>query len=722
MRVALFIVLLAACGEEPAQRQEPTGHQRMLDLLKVVEKQTLDTNKWLGDKTARELRPQVAALQDDQVTGVGWFRIFGLGVAELWLGREAEAIEHFERAQRLLPGQKLPPKWKNFVAFRLGVAYLRLAETQNCCALNTPESCILPIQGGARHTKKEGSRGAIRQFTKVANASPKGSELRLGSRWLLNLAYMTLGEYPDKVPADLRLPPSMFGSAEDFPRFQNIAKRVGLDDFTLSGGTIADDFDNDGDLDLIVSSWDTSVQTRYHRNNGDGTFTDRTKEAGLLGMLGGLNLIQADFNNDGHLDFLILRGAWLEDDGRHPNSLLKNLGGGRFVDVTFEAGLGELHYPTQTAGWADYDNDGDLDLYIGNESSQALAAPSQLFRNNGDGTFTDLARTAGVTNDRFTKSVAWGDYNGDSLPDLYVSNLSDPNRLYRNNGDGTFTDVAQSLGMTTPLRSFPCWFWDYDNDGHLDLYVSSYHADIWHIAAHGLGLPVKIPMSHLWRGDGKGGFTDVAKAVGLAHPNAPMGANYGDLDNDGFLDFYIGTGYPSLDTIMPNVMYRNRGGRSFADITTAGGFAHIQKGHAVVFADLDHDGDQDVFEQMGGAQKGDGYYDVLYENPGFGNHWIAVRLVGRQSNRSAIGARIRVVVGGRSIYKHVNSGGSFGANPLRQTIGLGKAKRIERLEVYWPKTRKTQVFRNVAPDSFVTITENEPRYTTQALKSYRLGH
>ena len=355
MRAALFVVLLAACGEEPAQEQEPTGHQRMLDLLEVVEQQTLDTNKWLGDKKARELRPQVAALKDEKVTRDNWWKIFQLGVAELWLGREAEAIEHLGRAQRLLPRMNLEPKWKHFVTFRLGVAYLRLAETQNCCALNTPESCIVPMHGGALHTKKEGSRGAIREFTKVANATPKGSELRLGSRWLLNLAYMTLGEYPDRVPADLRLPPSMFVSDEEFPRFQNIAKRVGLDDFTLSGGTIADDFDNDGDLDLMVSSWDTSVQTRYHRNNGDGTFTDRTKEAGLLGMLGGLNLIQADFNNDGLLDFLILRGAWMEDDGRHPNSLLKNLGGGRFIDVTFEAGLGAVHYPTQAAGWADYE-------------------------------------------------------------------------------------------------------------------------------------------------------------------------------------------------------------------------------------------------------------------------------------------------------------------------------------------------------------------------------
>ena len=156
-----------------------------------------------------------------------------------------------------------------------------------------------------------------------------------------------------------------------------------------------------------------------------------------------------------------------------------------------------------------------------------------------------------------------------------------------------------------------------------------------------------------------------------------MAGNFGDLDNDGYLDFYLGTGYPDYEALMPNVMYRNRRGTGFADVTSAGGFGHLQKGHGIAFADLDNDGDQDVFEQMGGFLPGDKYFNVAFENPGFGNHWIGVELVGVRSNRSAIGARIRaeVVENGRrrSIYKHVNSGGSFGANPLRQTIGLGEA-------------------------------------------------
>ena len=206
-----------------------------------------------------------------------------------------------------------------------------------------------------------------------------------------------------------------------------------------------------------------------------------------------------------------------------------------------------------------------------------------------------------------------------------------------------------------------------------------------------------------------------------------MGSNFGDLDNDGYPDFYLGTGYPTYHSLMPNVMYRNRDGRGFSDVTYAGGFGHLQKGHAVVFADLDHDGDQDVFEQMGGAFPGDGFGNALYENPGLGNRWITVGLEGVRSNRSAIGARIRAVVvdeegsGRRSVYRHVNSGGSFGGNPLRQTLGLGRASRIERLEVFWPATGVTQTFPDPPLDRIIHIVEGEPSYSILALRTLALG-
>ena len=716
-------------NQTPEGERKPglDGHRKMLSLLQEIAARTPNEHTFLGDRETRALREKLAELPPDASAANRWRLHRQLAANELNLGHETAAILHFSKAYNLLPEvrEDLAPGEANQLAFDLGVAYMRTGETQNCCNRFTPDSCILPIRGQGIHTKKEASKRAIEYFTEVLENSPQDTRVHLGSRWLLNIAYMTIGAYPQAVPEDYRIPAEAFESEEAFPRFVNIAPQLGLDTFSLSGGAIGDDFDNDGYLDLVVSSWDPAAQIRFFRNERNGSFSDRTEEANLLGITGGLNLVQADYNNDGHVDVLVLRGAWLAHGGDHPNSLLRNNGDGTFTDVTFDAGLGNVHYPTQTASWADYDNDGDLDLYVGNEALPGLPAPCQLFRNNGDGSFTDIAPKAGVTNGRFTKAVVWGDYNGDRFPDLYVSNLRDANRLYKNTGDGTFVDVASELGVSDPQASFPAWFWDFDNDGVLDIFVSAYSATIGDVGAAYLGLPFGTELARLYRGDGKGAFENVEQQRNLRRPTAPMGSNFGDIDNDGYLDFYLGTGYPSYSSLMPNVMYRNREGKSFADVTSAGGFGHLQKGHAVVFADFDHDGDQDVFEEMGGAYQGDKFKDSFYENPGFGNHWITVDLVGVETNRSAIGARIRaqVVENGRrrSIYKHVNSGGSFGANPLRQTIGLGKTDRIELLEVYWPTSDSTQTFRDVPMDQHIEIVESEEGYTTKSLKRFKFG-
>ena len=747
---AALLLVATAVHAQPAAPEE--GHRRMLALLQQIAADAPDAHPYVGDRVARQLRRELEALPAGTDAALRWRLAMQLAGAELRLGNEAEAIRLLQQARDLPPRGTAGDAWRSLTLYQLGVAYLRLAETQNCAQHPNADSCILPLRGGGIHQMQDPARQAISALEQALDRLPApdpeqlssgvrarnlavGSGLRdpregatsraLAARWLLNIAYMAVGGYPGDVPAAHRIPPAAFASDVRFPRFDNVAPALGLDTFDLCGGAIADDFDNDGYLDIVVSTWDPAGQLRLFRNNRDGTFSERTEEAGLRGLLGGLNLNQADYDNDGHLDILVLRGAWLGQHGRHPNSLLRNNGDGTFTDVTFNAGLGATHYPTQTAAWADYDADGDLDLYVGNESSRALVAPGQLFRNNGDGTFTDVAASAGVLNHRFAKAVVWGDYNGDGLPDLYVSNSGGGNRLYRNTGRGTFVDEARRLRVRRPTESFPAWFWDVDNDGVLDLYVSAYIAGIEHLAASAFGMPPGVELARLYRGTGDGRFEEVAADYGLRQPVAAMGANFGDIDNDGYPDFYLGTGYPPYHSIMPGVMYRNRGGRQFEDVTYAGGFGHLQKGHGVFFADLDNDGDQDVFEQMGGAFPGDGFGNVLYENPGLGNRWITIRLVGVQSNRSAIGARIRADVvedgAGRSIYRHVNSGGSFGANPLRQTIGLGAATRIERLEVLWPTTGETQIFRDVPADQIIDIVEGESSYSTLELKTLKLA-
>lgn len=672
----------------------------MLAALEQVRDRSDTANIYTGREVIAGTREELRSLEPGTQPGKKARLHFDVGTDELRLGNYQRAIEHLETSLRL-SGES-----SSDARFQLAVAQMRMAEAQNCLAHADPRSCILPIREGGIHRDPRHSTEAIRHLIALLDRRPT----HLEARWLLNLAFMTLGQYPEEVPPHLLIPRDSFESDADAQSFQNVATELGLGTVSLSGGAVADDFDGDGWLDIMVSDWSPNGQLRLFRNRG-GTFDDVTDDAGLTGLFGGLNMIQADFDNDGDLDVFVMRGAWLEDTGRsYPNSLLANDGTGRFTDVTKAVGLAEQHFPTQAAAWADYDNDGDLDLFVGNEHF-----PSQLFRNEGDGSFVDTAIEAGVTNDDFAKAAVWGDFDNDGFPDLYVSNFGGLNRLYRNNGDGTFEDVAFDLGVEAPTRSFPTWFWDFDNDGYLDLFVSGYEWDVRDVAADHLGLPaIRTEIDRIYRSTGSGRFEEIAESLGLTRITQPMGANFGDIDNDGYLDFYLGTGYPAYEGLMPNLLFRNEGGRRFVDITTPAGVGHLQKGHGVAFLDMDHDGDQDLFVELGGAYAGDTYSNALFENPGTANNWIVVKLEGVESNRSAIGGRIRVDIKegdvNRSIYRWVNSGGSFGANPLRQHIGVGQASRIDRLWIQWPSTGTTQEFVGLDVRQHLLVREDSSEY------------
>jgi len=691
------------------------SHKQMLTLLQEIKDETPEKNSYLGDAALNDLLADLETA-DDPVEQVNLNVKASLEL--LNLGRIDEAVERVDQSVRLLKDlEKQPAEGKSLdevkrhCLFHAAVAHLRRGETENCVCAHNPDSCILPIQGNGVHANKRGSKQAVVYLTELLQVWPQHSE----SIWLLNVAHMTLGTYPDEVPAEFRIAEEKFRSREEFPRFFNIASTLGVNALDLSGGVVVDDFDNDGFLDLLTSTWDTAGELRYFHNEGNGKFTERTQEAGLTGLFGGLNMVQADYDNDGDIDVLVLRGAWLKDC-QYPNSLLRNDGQGNFEDVTFSAGLAEVHAPTQTAAWADYDLDGDIDLYIGNENT-----PCQFFENRGDGTFEDVTSRAGVANGGYTKAVVFGDYNQDRYPDIYVSNLEGNNRLYRNLGNGSFRDVAEQLNVTKPKRGFPAWFWDFNNDGVLDIYASSYNVGVGHIANEYLEQPIEAEGDCLYQGQPGGSFfVEVAVPQGLDHVTQPMGSNFGDLNNDGFPDFYLGTGYPGYEGLMPNLMYLNRGGESFADVTIAGGFGSIQKGHGVAFADVDNDGDQDVFIQMGGAYPGDAFGNVLFHNPGFGKNWIKLRLVGVECNRFGVGCRIRVDVEEdgeiRSIYKWVNSGGSFGCKPLRQEIGLGSATEIASLQIYWPRSDRTQTFQKVPVNQYLEVVEGDADYRQLPLK------
>jgi len=656
-----------------------------------------------------------------------------LGRELLKQGRALEAVELLTKARETAQGLIGTHAflWAK-ATDNLALAHLRAAEDQNCVLRHTAASCIFPIAEEGVHLRPEHARRAgdlLIELIGKLNVSPRSMQ----AAWLLNISRMVAGDYPDGVPKDYRLPPSAFESDPSFPAWRDRAIALGVGAVDLAGGAVMDDFDGDGLLDLVTSTSDPCGTLKAFRNDGRGGFENVTEAWGLDSQLGGLNLTHADYDGDGKLDLFVLRGAWLHDHGRIRNSLLRNeLDGprGGFVDVSISSGLARTASPTQTAGWADYDGDGDLDVYVGNESDSTEPHPSRLYSNVGDGTFTEVGAAAGVTNDRFAKAVTWGDYDNDGDPDLFVSNIG-PNRLYRNNADGTFTDVAESAGVVEPRgRSFTDWFFDYDNDGDLDLLVSDYGVAPALIAVHYYGRELPMGQPLLYRNDG-GVFTEVSREMGIKQPALPMGANFGDLDNDGWLDFYLGTGDPEYETVFPNLMYRNQEGTRFVDVTSAGGFGHLQKGHGVAFGDLDNDGDQDLFHQVGGFYPGDVFSNALFENPGNDASWITLRLQGRKANRFGVGARIEVrvlgkVAGGkqasaRTIHLLAGSGGSFGGSSMQQEIGLGQADRIEEIVVRWPGSATVQRFRDVQPNRVYDVVEGRDRLAAVELPRFSLA-
>ena len=614
-------------------------------------------------------------------------------------GRMRETIDQFEKA--LAAAEARYPAAIPQLLEMLGIAHLHQAEIDNGI-LHTPGTrCLLSGRPSEPVAATADSEKAVAYFRRYLDATPDDLEVK----WLLNVTHMLTGGYPARVPARFLIPASAFESAEDVGRFVDVAPTLGLDTVASAGGIIVDDFDNDGRFDIVSSNSNSCGPMQAFHRAADGTFADRAKA--FDGQLGGLNLVQTDYNNDGCRDVYVLRGGWVLPQR---NSLLRNNCDGTFTDVTAASGLAVPATSTQTAVWTDIDNDGFVDLFVGNEDT-----PAQLFHNRGDGTFEDIAEAAGVGRTAFTKGVNAADFDNDGFVDLYVSNLAGGNFLYRNNGNRRFTETSSGAGVATTDRGFATWFFDYDNDGFDDLFVTSYYQSVEESAKTYLRLPFNANGMKLYRNNRNGTFRDVSRDVGLDKVYMPMGVNFGDIDNDGFLDMYLGTGSPSYGALVPSVLLRNRDGKSFVDVTTSSGTGELHKGHGVAFADLDNDGDQEILFEVGGATPGDAHAFRLFENPGHGNDWLGLRLVGVKTNRAAIGARITVTVeddrgARRSMHRTVTSGGSFGASPLQQHVGLGRGAKTVDVEIYWPVSRTRQRFTNVSKNQVIEIRELADRF------------
>jgi tetratricopeptide (TPR) repeat protein len=479
-----------------------------------------------------------------------------------------------------------------------------------------------------------------------------------------------------------------FAQKQAITTFTDVTEKSGL--ASIKGGRVAwGDYDGDGFDDLLVDGH------RLFRNNQDGTFTEVTHAAGLKETSGATGGVWADFNNDGFLDFYMMTGG-----GNSPGRFWKNRGDGTFMDITHRAIHRLDHYPTEGAAWGDYNGDGWVDLYLANYEkpySQAIhlgiGTPDILWKNNGDETFSDITQEAGlVTLEKMNgRGVNWGDYNNDGLLDLFVSNYRlDPNFLWRNNGDGSFTNVAQEQGVEGREKrghyghTIGSEWGDYDNDGDLDLFS----ANLAHPRYIGYS-DKSMLLENIGLPDYR--FRDRAKEAGIRYQETHSDPSFADYDNDGDLDLFITAIYPKAKS----VLYRNKGQGKFEDVTWRAG-VRVSNSWGSAFADFDGDGDLDL---VVGSHDG----IRLFANDGNKNHWLHVRVAGRSCNQDGIGSRVVVKSHALQQIREVQGGKGTGAqHSLPVEFGLGDYNGPVDLEI---RNACGQAIRRagVTPNQMVTV-------------------
>ena len=503
---------------------------------------------------------------------------------------------------------------------------------------------------------------------------------------------------------------------------------------TMTGGVAVFDYNNDGWLDIFFTNGaaipsleksDSSYWNRLFRNNGDGTFTDVTEKAGLQGIGYSMGVAAGDYDNDGFVDLYVT--------GVNHNQLFHNNGDGTFSDVTEKAGVGALVPAlgkawSVAAGWFDYNNDGVLDLFVVNYLNYSiktatscvqqglpaycspvdfLGTPNILYRNNGDGTFTDVSEQSHIS--KYVgkgMGLAFADYDNDGFMDIFVSNDTFENYLLHNNRDGTFTNVALLAGVAynafgNAIAGMGADFRDIDNDGR---------SDIFETAMFGEGFP-------LYKNLGDSQFQDVTASAGLSaltSRSTAWGVGIFDFDNDGKKDLFTANS-DILDNSMelahrpfplPNRVFRNKDGLSFEDLSSKAGasFSVPAPHRGASFGDLNNDGNIDaVVTVLNGPP------EIWMNRSSTGNHWIILKLVGVKSNRDGLGTKIKVTTSVGTQYNHASTALSYNSSSDKRVhFGLGSASVIDTMELTWPSGVK-QVLKNVKADQILTVTESVPQ-------------
>jgi hypothetical protein len=509
---------------------------------------------------------------------------------------------------------------------------------------------------------------------------------------------------------------------------------INLEEF--GPGVCVSDFDQDGWQDIyFVNGRDRydrgiAVKNALYRNNGDNTFTDVTDQAGVPGTGYGLGCVWGDYDNDGFPDLFVTQYG--------SNVLYHNNGDGTFTDVTAKAGLAGLESGPIHSGavFFDYDRDGRLDLYVGSyvafgpkskrycdiggvlsscPPSAYPGSPNALYHNNGDGTFTNVSAKANILQPNGKNlSVGAADYDNNGWPSLFVANDGLPAYLYQNLHNGKFQETGQMAGMAYTVRgqtmaAMCISLGDYDNDGWLDLYISDFQKS----------------SDHLWHNSGKGYFDEVSDEAGITAPTHDVlsfGGGFFDYDNDGWLDLFVANGhvYPEIEQASPEIRYKqhnslfhNEHNGKFKDASVAAGLDVLppRAGRGVAFADFDNDGFVDVVVANNGDPP-----TLLRNSANHENHFVNFKLVGKKSNRDAVGARIRLASGKLSQIREIAGGGSYlSQSDLRANFGLGNMTMASTVEVTWPSGGR-QIFREVKADQFYLIEEGREEMRLQQIR------
>ncbi len=521
------------------------------------------------------------------------------------------------------------------------------------------------------------------------------------ARYWLWLTAMQSGGYPERVAPALRLEPRD-GYHPTTVELEEVAAAIGLDKTSGGRGTAVADLDGNGYLDVVVAGAHAGVS--LYRNNGDGTFTDISAGSGLDACVYGFGVAAADYDNDGLTDLFVTSMGFFNGD----SALYRNNGDGTFTDVTREAGL-ECWGPAFTASWVDTTGDGLLDLFVANNLGGLFdrKTPNRLFRNNGDGTFTDVTHEAGLVTRWPTIGAVWGDFDNNGLPDLFLNGLGRA-QLFRNQGDGTFRDVSRAAGIDRPAIGSVAAVWDIDDDGWLDILQFTYSrpTEAIHTLRNGRGPSDGEPLRVL-RNNRDGTFTEIADRLGISGCWGTMTANLGDFDNDGHPDILLGNGDPGMDRCEAPVLLANDGAGRFANVAFAAGLPFVGKGHGANLADLNGDGRLHLLMANGGLYPGDLLTTTVHRPRTLPGGYLNVRLVGTSGNRDAIGARLALAAGGRVQHRLVSGGSGFGCLPLEQHFGLGELGAVDSLEIRWPGGA-VESRDDLPVNSTVRIVEGEP--------------